>query len=226
MESTLSRTLRTALDALADAGTVVLGERPTMEHLLLSVFLLSGLYMIWGAREFSADAATFPRVTAGAMVVFSALLLARNYLPGPLRSVATTPVQLLSSDDTRADIAGTADAELDQSASRDSAGSYTYDVDDPCGPAVVAGLCVLYTGLTFTIGMLYATPIFVGAYALWARLSLPRATVLVAGSFGIAYAFFLAVTPEIAVGWYTGWRFPVPVAPDLPVSTLLGGDPA
>lgn len=220
----LPRAVRTVIDALADAGAVVLGERPTMEHLLLSVFLVTGLYMVWGAREFSADAATFPRLTAGAMVVFSALLLARNYLPGPLRSAATTPVQLISADDADADVAGTPDAEPDQSDGRGSAGSYTYEVDDPRGPAVVGGLCVLYTALTFTIGMLYATPIFVAAYALWAGLSLPRATVLVAGSFGLAYAFFLVVTPEIAVGWYTGWRFPVPVVPELPVSTLLGGD--
>ena len=222
MESTLPPALRNALDALADAGETVLRERPTTEHVLLTVFLAVGLYMFRGAREFSAEAATFPRLTAGATVVLSALLLARNYLPEPLRSAASSPTQLLSTDDVGADIAENADADAEEATDREAGGGYTYDIDDPWGPAVVGGLCVLYTALTFTIGMLYATPIFVALYAVWAGISPPKAAGLVVVSFAIAYAFFLVVAPEIAVGWHTGWRFPVPVLPDLPLTAGLG----
>ncbi|MDQ2049579.1 tripartite tricarboxylate transporter TctB family protein [Natronolimnohabitans sp. A-GB9] len=224
MGTTLSRTLRDAISALADVGEIVLRERPTMEHVLLVIFFVTGAYMFWGAREFSAGAAIFPRLTAGATVVLSALLLARNYLPEPIRSVVSSPTQMVSTGDVEEDVAASDDEQADSD--RESAGTYTYDIDDPRGPAVVGVLSVVYMVLTFTIGMLYATPIFVALYALWADISWPKATALVASSFGIAYVFFLLVTPEVAVGWYTEWRFPVPVLPELPfvaVSALTGG---
>ncbi|MEM4782018.1 MAG: tripartite tricarboxylate transporter TctB family protein [Halalkalicoccus sp.] len=191
-----------------------LGERPTMEHVLLVLFLGVGIYMYVGADEFSPDAATFPQLLAGVTVVLSALLLVRNYLPGPIRSFVAEPMQVLGEDDmeTPEDTDGE-DAEPAKSgdgAKAGASGGYTYDIDDPRGPAVTGALCVLYMGLTFVIGMLYATPIFVAAYALWARMELPRAGALTALSFLTAYAFYALISGDIAIGWYTGWRLPVP----------------
>ena len=253
---------------LGDAGEVVLRERPTMEHVLLVLFLVVGAYMYHGATEFSPDAATFPRLTAGVTVVLSALLLVRNYLPGPVRSLVAEPMQVLGGDDVgednvggrnddgpteaggrnddgpteaggrnddgptdveidddpdAAELATAADAD-DDAMAETTAATYTYDIDDPRGPAITSALCVVYVGLTFTIGMLYATPIFVALYALWVRMRWHRALVLIAVGFGIAYAFFLLVTPEIAVGWYTGWRFPVPEIPELTLSLAATAD--
>lgn len=195
-------------------ATKLLGERPTMEHVLLVLFLVVGIYMYVGASEFASDAATFPRLLAGATIVLSALLLARNYLPGPIRSFVAEPLQVLGEDDmdtpSGADGEGAEPAEPAESAETAASGGYTYDIDDPRGPAVTGALCVLYMGLTFAIGMLYATPIFVAAYALWARMGLPRAGALTVLSFVTAYAFYALISGDIAVGWYTGWRLPVP----------------
>jgi hypothetical protein len=58
--------------------------------------------------------------------------------------------------------------------------------------------------------MLYATPIFVAAYALWVRMSPPRAITLVVLSFVTAYLFYALISSDIAIGWYTDWRLPVP----------------
>lgn len=184
-------------------ATRLLGERPTMEHVLLVLFLAVGIYMYVGADEFASDAATFPRLLAGATVVLSVLLLMRNYLPGPIRSLVAEPMQVLGDDDM--------DTPDGESTSNESSGSggYTYDIDDPRGPAVTGALCVFYMGLTFVIGMLYATPIFVAAYALWARMELPRAAALTVLSFLTAYAFYALISGDIAVGWYTGWRLPI-----------------
>jgi len=57
----------------------VLRERPTMEHVLLLLFLVVGSYMFWEAREFSPAAAEFPRLMAGATAVLAFLILVRNY---------------------------------------------------------------------------------------------------------------------------------------------------
>ncbi|SDR13813.1 tripartite tricarboxylate transporter TctB family protein [Natronobacterium texcoconense] len=236
-DTNLPRAFRGGIDALADgaralsrtlgdAGEVVFRERPTMEHVLLLFFLVAGAYMYHGANEFSSDAATFPRLTAGTTVVFSALLLARNYLPAPVRSIVAEPMQVLGEDDAdRSSEERADDVEIDDAAdssgdatTETSSATYTYEIDDPRGPAVTSALCVVYVALTFTIGMLYATPIFVALYALWARMRWYETLALAGVSFGIAYAFFLVVSPEIAVGWYTGWRFPVPVLPELPIS--------
>lgn len=199
-------------------ATKLLGERPTMEHVLLVLFLAVGIYMYVGAEEFASDAATFPQLLAGATIVLSALLLVRNYLPGPIRSFVAEPLQVLGEDDM--DTPGGADAdgdsgpveptESDETVETGASGGYTYDIDDPRGPAVTGALCVLYMGLTFAVGMLYATPVFVAAYALWARMELPKAGALTVLSFVIAYAFYALISGDIAVGWYTGWRLPVP----------------
>ncbi|MFC6904283.1 tripartite tricarboxylate transporter TctB family protein [Halalkalicoccus tibetensis] len=192
-------------------ATKLLGERPTMEHVLLVLFLGVGVYMYVGASEFASDAATFPRLLAGATVVFSVLLLARNYLPGPIRSFVAEPMQVLGEDEMDATEGADGEgSEPAESAETGASGGYTYDIDDPRGPAVTGALCVLYMGLTFVVGMLYATPIFVAAYAIWARMELPRAGALTVLSFATAYAFYALISGDIAIGWYTGWRLPVP----------------
>ncbi|ELY93867.1 hypothetical protein C483_04289 [Natrialba hulunbeirensis JCM 10989] len=205
---TVSRRARegfeTVTTRLSDAGEVVFRERGTMEHVLLLCFLVAASYMFWGASEFTASAATFPRLTAGATIVLSLLLLGRNYLPGPLRRFVAEPAQLLGGDEDDGD----AD---DQPTEETTAGAYTYDIDDPWGPAVTAGLCVLYLGLTFTIGMLYATPIFVALFAWWAGIDRRRSAALVGVGFLTALVFYLVIAPEIAVGWYTGWEPPAPL---------------
>lgn len=182
-----------------------------MEHVLLVLFLSVGIYMYAGAGEFAADAATFPQLLAGTTVALSVLLLARNHLPGPIRSFVAEPMQVLGEDDMDTPEEANGDGgKRTESAETGASGGYTYDIDDPRGPAVTGVLCVLYMGLTFVIGMLYATPIFVAAYALWARMDLPRTGALTVLSFATAYAFYTLISGDIAVGWYTGWRLPVP----------------
>lgn len=178
----------------------VLREPPTMEHVLLLLFLGVGTYMYLGADEFAEAAAVFPRVLSAATIVLSAALLVRNYLPGPLRRVVAEPMQLAGEEDLTGDIPDDEEA----------AGTYSYDIDDPRGPAVVGVLCVGYMLLTFSIGMLYSTPVFVAAYALWAGMERKRLVALTLLSFIVAYLFFAVISPDIAEGWLTGWELPVP----------------
>ena len=218
-------TERSASSAVRDALERVLREPPTMEHALLLLFLAVGTYMYLGADEFADAAALFPRVMAGTTIVLSAALLVRNYLPGPIRRVVAEPLQLAGEDELTGDLPddeepdepeATDDADPaepvadEETTESDSSATYSYDIDDPRGPAVVGVLCVGYMLLTFTVGMLYATPVFVAAYALWAGMETKRLVVLTIISFLTAYAFYSVISPDIAEGWLTGWELPVP----------------
>ncbi|WP_239639472.1 hypothetical protein [Halobiforma nitratireducens] len=123
-------------------------------------------------------------------------------------------VEHLEADESAETAASDVDTDVDQPDATDdetdSEAMYTYDIDDPRGPVVTALLCVGYMGLTFTIGMLYATPIFVAAWALWARMDAARGGALVVLSFAVAYAFYDLIQDDIAVGWLTGWELPPP----------------
>ncbi|WP_293033461.1 hypothetical protein [Natronococcus sp.] len=243
----------------------VLGERPTMEHVLLVLFLVVGVYMYQGASEFAPDAQTFPRLMAGGTAVLAFLLLARNYLTvvAPLvgaglgayltydgatafladggglvslvagvallvavvgfrerfgesvESFVAEPMQVMGDKETPDAPTDEADSEeaADQTSSdeeSESAAMYVYEIDDPKGPVVTGLLCVGYMLLTFTIGMLYATPIFVVAWALWARMNVLKAVALTVLSFVTAYLFYDLIQDDIAEGWLTGWELPAP----------------
>jgi hypothetical protein len=105
------------------------------------------------------------------------------------------------------------EAAADQTSSdeeSESAAMYVYEIDDPKGPVVTGLLCVGYMLLTFTIGMLYATPIFVVAWTLWVRMDVPKAVALTVLSFVTAYLFYDLIQDDIAEGWLTGWELPAP----------------
>jgi hypothetical protein len=280
------------LSRIADGGERILGERPTMEHVLLLLFLAAAAYMYWGASEFAPAAQTFPQLMAGATIVFSLLLLARNYLrtAGPLlgalvgayfvydggttfldtgdgvvylvagvallvastvfrerfgaavESFVAEPVQMMGADeaaqtagseaegdespaerlDTDADEAREGDATDETDSETESSAMYVYDIDDARGPIVTGTLCAVYMLLTFAIGMLYATPIFVALWTLWVRMEKVRAIALTVLSFVIAVLFYEFVEGEVGSGWLTGWQPPAPT--DLLVISPHGTD--
>ena len=335
----LIASLRGRYDVIADACEPVFRERPTMEHVLLLLFLVTGIYMYWGAREFSRAAGEFPRLMAGLTALLAFLILARNYLNvvapillaglgvhslyvgsmafledgGGLFRLAfgvglliaviwfredliTTaeefvaePMQVLGEedilisdeerdelseeqrrergeeteaeertgagsgheqetsdtdaglDDDEGEVTATADdhatdegevtATADDHATDEgevtatddeevtttddeegsSGAMYTYDIDDPKGPVVTGLLCLGYMVLAFTIGMLYATPLFVIAWALWVRMDLLRTVGLTLLAFVCAFLFYDLIQSDISEGWLTGWE---PTPPD------------
>lgn len=278
-------TVGSVADRVRDPLETVLGERPTMEHVLLVLFLVVGLYMYLGASEFAPDAQTFPRLMAGGTVVLAFLLLTRNYLTvvAPLvgaglgaylaygggtafledgdglvrllagvalliavvgfrerfgeavESFVAEPMQVMGDKETteaadETDLEEPAAAETEAAAAdtpssdegSDSAAMYVYEIDDPKGPVVTGLLCVGYMLLTFTIGMLYATPIFVVAWALWARMNVLKAVALTVLSFVTAYLFYDLIQDDIAEGWLTGWELPPP--DDLLGLSIYAGD--
>lgn len=182
------------------AGEKVFRERPTVEHLLLLFFFTAGIYMYVEAGDFSPATSTFPQLMAAGTAILAMILLFRNYLPQSLLQRIDESSQLF--EKRSGDVDGH---------TSDSASAYSYDIDDPRGPAVVFVLCVAYLVLAYLIGLLYATPIFVGLYTLWADVEHKRAIALVVLSFVIAAWFYLAFSPTVGQGWHTGWTPPFPL---------------
>jgi len=265
--------LKEGQQALGDLIEPVLRERPTMEHVLLVLFLTTGIYMYLGAREFSDAAAEFPQLMAGATAILSFLILVRNYLNvvtpvmavglgayavytggttfladdgGIVRiiigagllvaaigfrrqlvdgaeSFIAEPMQVLGEEDLIGD--DEEDEEpAEEEAEEDSGAMYVYEIDDPKGPVVMGLLCVGYMALTFAIGMLYATPVFVIAWALWVRMDVGKAAALTGLGLGCSYLFYEFIQSDISEGWLTDWR---PTPPDELLELLpLAIDPA
>lgn len=214
----------------------VLREKPTSEHVLLVLFLVLGVLMYLGAADYSEEARLFPQILSAIVVLLSVALLARNYLPGPIRSFVAEPYQLggdtdpseeygLDTDETDESDRDSTDDDGSNSSEKRSdelTGAYVYDVDDWVGPAVVASLSVGYLALAMVIGLIYSTPAFIATYLLWSGRPYPdglgpklrtgvEIAVLSALGFAIALGFEWLTPRSITGGVWTGWEVVLPL---------------
>jgi hypothetical protein len=179
----------------------ILGEKPTIEHLLLVFFLITSIYMFRKASEFGWQASLFPQITAGITIVIAILLLVRNHLPGVLYEFVAEPHQMIGDSDV---------VDVD-STEEDTDGTYTFDIDDRVAPVITWGFSFGYFITALMIGFLYATPAFVAVYSVWARVGLLRTSALTITSIIIVLAFDFVLAPDFNEGIYTGWKFAIPV---------------
>ena len=171
----------------------LLGEEVTMEHGLILLFLGASLYMYIDASSeigfwiltidtgegFRTAAAIFPRMTAGASIIFATLLLFRNYLPEPLHTFVAEPVRVM-------DKPGVEEVEDEEVATETGDSFEEVQME---GPAVTAAMSIAYLGVALLIGLLWATPMFVLAYTLYTRQPWYSVAILTVASFVIAYIF-------------------------------------
>lgn len=141
-----------------------------LETILLLIMFVSSAYMLWGTFGFqSVSAGRFPRLTAGTVLVGSALLLSRNYLPDRVAAVLTEQPEVFETDEEL-------EQNLDQSTSEQAAPSSDATelsvVGRPIHDSLFTAIAIVgYGVLGFAIGIYLATPIFVFAYARWFKLS-------------------------------------------------------
>lgn len=141
-----------------------------METILLLIMFVSSAYMFWATFGFqSTSAARFPRLTSGIVLVGSALLLSRNYLPDRVSTLLTEQPEVFEADENL-------EEELDQATSEQTDTSPEATelsaVGRPIHDSLFTALVIVgYGVLSFTIGIYLATPIFVFVYARWFKLS-------------------------------------------------------
>lgn len=167
-------------------------SRVNLEHVLLVTMLVSSGYMIWESYRFGiSSAATFPRLTAGFVLIASLLLIFRSYLPEPLYSFVAESATLVDVDD---DFAAQED---DDESSDESVSTVGRPIHDSLFTAIAA---VGYGLLGYAIGILWASPIFVLIYALWFKLSWKALIVLVVLSLLVGLGFYEALGLRIDRG--------------------------
>lgn len=160
-----------------------------METLLLLIMFVSSAYMLWGTFSFdSIGAARFPRLTAGIVLIGSALLLFRNYLPDRIAAVLTEEPEVFETDEDLVD------QEAEQStADQTVTSSETTEISivgRPIHDSLFAAIAIVGYGLLgFIMGIFLATPIFVLIYARWFKLSWRRTIGLVILGIAIGYVF-------------------------------------
>lgn len=148
-----------------------------METLLLLIMFVSSAYMLWETFNFqSVSAARFPRLTAGTVLIGSALLLSRNYLPDRIEAILTEESEVFETDEELSQ-------EFDQSTSEQTTpSSETTElsvVGRPIHDSLFTAIAIVgYGVLGFAIGIYLATPIFVLVYARWFKLSWKMTIVL------------------------------------------------
>lgn len=148
-----------------------------METLLLLIMFVSSAYMFWETFNFqSVSAARFPRLTAGTVLIGSALLLFRNYLPDRIAAILTEESEVFETDEELSQ-------EFDQSTSEQTTPSSEATelsvVGRPIHDSLFTAIAIVgYGVLGFAIGIYLATPIFVLVYARWFKLSWKMTIVL------------------------------------------------
>ena len=158
---------------------------------LLGVFLATAVGFTVLTFDFrSSSAALFPRLMAGVIIVGVVLLLAREYLPGPLQRIVAEPVSLVDQEELETDSTAERTGQADLEADREGDASATEGGEPPLTPRQFTFVAITgYIGIAYLLSILLATPLFVLAYAAWFRHRWTTALALTAVSVLIVFLF-------------------------------------
>lgn len=169
--------------------TTDMAQRVDTERALVIFFLVIGGSMFALTFTFdSSSAALFPRITAAVIVIGAVLLLFQNALPERARQLVAEPVSIGTPDDKYESTAGGKD---------ESPLPTTRQVPDT---VATFSLLLGYIGLSFLIGILWATPVFSLLYSWWFDQSRLVTGIVFVTSFVIVFAFYFLVNAPLEDG--------------------------
>lgn len=170
-----------------------LKERVTPETGLLVIFLVTATYMFVESFVFAREVALFPRFAAFVTMIGAALLLARNYLPERLREAVADSSGVF-------DHYAAEDTDGDDDAVEMGMGTAADEDMQTKKQVILVGLIVVYGILGYLIGLVWATPIFILAFAVVFKLPLVMTLLLPILGLLIAIAFNLILPTDIGAG--------------------------
>lgn len=142
------------------------------EGVLLFGMLIASVYMFVEAFNFPRDGRLFPQMTTGVVIIGCILLLSRDILP---RRIST--LFLDKTDSTQTD---------DDSLSKE----ISIYIDKKVMTFVLA---VVYVGIGYLVGLLWATPIAMALYAKLYDLSTRKTMVVIAVGTSLALVFMVLI---------------------------------
>lgn len=180
------------------------GDSLNSEDALLGAFLVVALYMFAGSFGFDRAAAIFPRYTAGAVIVGTGLLLFGKHTSGQLSELREMSVDVY--DEKTEEFETEYGDDSDEAADTTERGSeyrsagYTDYVSSEL--FTVLSVCG-YVALSFLLGMLWASPIFVAAYTTYLGLAYRYRIGLSVAGFLIAFVFMIIINAPLDEGIVT-----------------------
>jgi hypothetical protein len=170
-----------------------------VDYLIAALFLVLGVYAYWEARTFGGQTDLWPQLLSMIIVLFSALLLVRNWLPERLREFMSEPSELVQVDQ---EFSG---SETDEEVDAENAEA---GLDRPIPPTVFTGLSIVgYIVISYLVGILWASPVFVAVYMLWFEIRPIVVVTMSALSFVIAFGFMRLLFLELDQGIIFGGVF-------------------
>lgn len=174
--------------------SVAASLKPYEEYFLSGLFLAIGSYAYFEAQSWGFAAGTWPRLTAGIVVILSTLVVVQNYLPESVRSLIADGDTMFSRRQKEA-VSG---KETDNQTEKQQTD------DESVSAAVVTALFTLvYAVAGYLIGFLWATPLFIFAFSRWNETGAVKSVALAAVGFGIAYGFVVVLGVPIDGGILT-----------------------
>ncbi|WP_129115290.1 tripartite tricarboxylate transporter TctB family protein [Halegenticoccus tardaugens] len=175
-------------------------EMVDQETVLTAILVVSSGFMLWESTNFEIESATrFPRLTASVVFVGSVLLLCRNYLPGWLRDALVSSGGMFEASDEFTEHQEEREEEQVTGETTDEASVST--AGRPIHDSMFTSVSVIgYALVGYTIGLLWATPLFVAAYGIWFRLPWLYTGMLTVIGFGIAYSFMIVLNVPMDSG--------------------------
>lgn len=174
---------------------ITVAKQIDTERLLTVFFLIVGvaLFALTFTFEFTG-AALFPRITASLIIIGSLLLLLQEKLPAQLQTVVAEPVSIADPAD---EFDSASDKVETQSDSNDSLPT-TRGVPDTIATYL---LLLVYIGLSFLIGIIWATPVFTLLYSWWFNQSRKITAIIFTISLIIVFSFYFLVNAPLEDGY-------------------------
>lgn len=170
------------------------------DYLIAALFLVLGVYAYWEAQTFGGQTDLWPKILSVIIIVFSGLLLVRNWLPERLRDFMSEPNELVQVDQET--IGSEAEEETMEVKDTES------ELDRPIPPTAFTALSIVgYIVLGYLFGILWASPVFVAAYMLWFEVRPIIVAVMSVLSFVIAFGFMRLLFLELDQGILFGGVF-------------------
>jgi hypothetical protein len=172
-----------------------LAKQIDTERMLTVFFFLVGvsLFALTFTFEFSG-AALFPRLTAGFIIIGSLLLLLQERLPDHLQRFVAQSVSI-------ADPVDEFESKIEEESAKPDSDEQlptTRGVPDTVATYV---LLLAYIGLSFLIGIIWATPLFTLLYSWWFNQSRKIAATIFIVSLVIVFAFYFLVNAPLEDGY-------------------------
>ena len=208
-------------------NTEYIKDKVTVEQVMLGVFLIVSLVFLIEpiVEDYPDDARVFPQLVASVVFIGSGLLLAQNYLPGPIQKFATENVAITGADETELESQGSdqmSEEEAGEAEKKDTLGAeYGYEVDETF---FMVSTAILYFIAGWSAGFLFVTPIYILAYTLWFRVNPVVSVLLAIAGTAIIYLFMTYLILPFDQGHIFDFSPLLPVAIDGTAAFALGGE--